>query len=127
MSVIEHLRKNPKRAWLIGASSVVLVVALCLAIALTVQNHNDRELEARIEQSQSELMVTGAQIADIKDHQFGTMGEYIEAYARAGPLLGIYDQKLQQFSDLCNMAQERERKPRLVRMQRWFGRYHPEA
>jgi hypothetical protein len=105
----------------------VIVVALFLAITLAVQNLNYRELEARMEQSESELRVVGAQIADIKDHQFGAMSQYIEAYARVEPLLSTYDQKLQKLSDLYNVAQERNRKPRLIPMQRWLGRYHPNA
>jgi hypothetical protein len=111
MSVVEYLRKNPNWSWVISVSSIVIVVAIFLAITVAVQNHNDRELEARIEQSESELRVVGAQISNIKDHQFGAMGEFIEAYARVEPLLGIYDQKLQPLSDLCNIAQEREWKP----------------
>jgi hypothetical protein len=127
VSVVEYLRKYPKWAWVIHVLSIVIVVALSLVIVFAVQNHNDRELEARIEQSESELRIVGALIADIKDQQFGNMSEHIEAYARIEPLLNTYDQKLQQFSDLCNMAQERERKPRLIRIQRLFGRYHPDA
>jgi hypothetical protein len=127
MSVARYLRRNPKRARVIAASSIVIVVGLVLAITVAIQNHNDRELGDRIAQSESELMVVGGQIAEIKDHQFGTMSEYIEAYARIEPLLDTYDHKLKQLSDLCNMAQERDRELRLVHMQRLFGRYHPVA
>jgi hypothetical protein len=127
MSVVGYLRRSSKWAWVVAASSIVIVVGLVLAITVAIENHNDHELGDRIAQSESELMVVGGQIAEIKNHQFGTMSEYIEAYARIEPLLNTYDHKLQQLSDLCNIAQERDRQQRLIHMRRLFGRYHPEA
>jgi len=62
-------------------------VVLSVAVALAIQRHNDRVLNAQVAQSESELRTLGAQIAAIKDRQFGTMSEYVAAYARVEPLL----------------------------------------
>jgi hypothetical protein len=108
-------------------SSVMFAVAISIAIAYGIQSHNDRALTAQIMQSESELRVIGAKIGDIKDHQFGTMSEYIAAYARVEPLLKDYDQKLQQYSALCSTAQQRDRKRGLVNIQRLHSRYNAEV
>jgi septal ring factor EnvC (AmiA/AmiB activator) len=113
--------------WVIAGSSIVLAAVLSVAITLGIQNHNDRVLSARIAQSESELSAVGAQIASIKDHQFGTMSEYIDAYARVEPLLKDYDQKLQEYSELYNAAQQRDQKRRMISIQRMYKRYNPEV
>jgi len=113
--------------WVIAGSLIVLAAVLSAAITLGIQNHNDRVLTAQIAQSESELRAVGAQIAAIKDHHFGTMSEYIDAYARIEPLLKDYDQKLQQYSELCNTAQQRDQKRRLINFQRVYSRYDPEV
>ena len=88
------------RIWVIAGSSILLGVVLSVAVALAIQRHNDRVLDAQVAQSESELRTLGAQIVAIKDRQFGTMSEYVAAYARVEPLLKDYDQKLQQYSEL---------------------------
>lgn len=65
--------------WVIAGSSLLLGVLLSVAVTLGIQNHNDSVLGAQVAQSESELRTLGAQIAAIKDHQFGTMNEYIAA------------------------------------------------
>ena len=70
------------------------MAVLSVAVALGIQDHDDRVLETQVAQRESELRTLGAQIAGIKDHQFRTMDEYIAAYARVEPLLKDYDQKL---------------------------------
>ncbi len=102
-------------------------MVLIVAIALGIQSHNDRVLGAQVVQSESELRTVGAQIAAIKDHQFGTMSEYIAAYARVEPLLKDYDQKLQQYSELCSTAQQRDQKRGLLNIQRLHSRYNAEV
>jgi hypothetical protein len=92
----------------------LLAAVLSVAITLGIQSHNDQVLSAQTAQSESELRTLGAQIAAIKDHQFGAMNEYVSAYAQVEPLLKDYDQKLQQYSDLCNMAQQRDKKRGLI-------------
>jgi len=127
MSVLQRYRKNQILVWVSAASSIVFTLLLIVAIALGIQNHNDRVLGAQVAQSESELRTVGAQIAAIKDRQFGTMSEYIAAYARVEPLLKDYDQKLQQYSELCNTAQQRDQKRRLINFQRVYSRYDPEV
>ncbi|MGB7464579.1 MAG: hypothetical protein WBW14_16910 [Candidatus Acidiferrum sp.] len=58
------------------------------------------------------------------DHQFGTMNEYIAAYAHVEPLLKDYDQKLQRYSELCNTAQQRDEKRGPINIKRLHSRYN---
>jgi hypothetical protein len=95
------------RIWVIAGASILLTAAVSIAITLGIQEQNDRVLGAQVVKSESELRTLGAQIAAIKDHQFGSMSEYIAAYARVEPLLKDFDQKLQQYSELCSTAQQR--------------------
>ena len=118
---------KPFRIWVIGGVSISLAVVASIAIALSIQDHNDRVLGAQVVRSESELRTLGAQIAAIKDHQFGTMSEYIAAYSRVEPLLKDYDQKLQQYSELCSTAQQREQSRGLINIQRLHSRYNAEV
>jgi len=127
MSILQRYRKNHTLVWVSAASSIVFTMVLIVAIALGIQSHNDRVLGAQVVQSESELRTVGAQIAAIKDHQFGTMSEYIAAYARVEPLLKDYDQKLQQYSELCSTAQQRDQKRGLLNIQRLHSRYNAEV
>jgi len=102
-------------------------MVLIVAIALGIQSRNDRVLGAQVAQSESELRTLGAQIAAIKDHQFGTMSEYIAAYARVEPLLRDYDQKLQQYSELCSTAQQRDQKRGLINIRGLHSLYNAEV
>src|SRR6266851_5181377 len=102
------------RIWVIAGAWILLAAVVSIAIALGIQDHNDRVLGAQVVQSESELRALGAQIAAIKDRQFGTMSEYIAAYARVEPVLKDYDQKLQQYSELCSTAQQRDQKRGLI-------------
>lgn len=115
------------RMWVIAGASILLAAAVSISIALGIQDHNDRVLGARVVQSESDLRALGAQIAAIKDHQFGTMSEYIAAYARVEPLLKDYDQKLQQYTELCSTAQQREQSRGLINIQRLHSRYNAEV
>ena len=115
------------RVWVIAGSSIFLGVVLIVAVALAIQKRNDRVLDAQAAQSESELRTLGAQIAAIKDRQFGTMSEYVAAYARVEPLLKEYDQKLQQYSELCSTAQQRDQKRGLINIRRLYSRYNEEA
>ena len=115
------------RIWVIAGSSILLGVVLSVAVALAIQRHNDGVLNAQVAQSESELRTLGAQIAAIKDRQFGTMSEYVAAYARVEPLLKDYDQKLQQYSELCSTAQQRDEKRGLINIRRLYSRYNAEA
>src|SRR5712664_2856577 len=117
--------KRP-RIW-ITAVSLIVASTLGVAILLGVQNHEDHVLTAQITQTEADLRVTGARIANIKDHEFKTMAEYVVAYARGEPLLTEYDQKLQEYSELYNTAQQRDQKRGLINIQRLHNDYNPEV
>src|SRR5260370_5147954 len=95
-------------------SSFIFAVAISVAIAFVIQSRNDSVLSARIAQSESELRAVGPQIAAIKDHRFGTMSEYIDAYERIEPLLTDYDRKLHEYGGLRIAARQRDQKRRLT-------------
>ena len=114
------------RIWMIVVALVV-ASALGVGIVLGVQNHEDHVLSAQITQTEAQLRALGAQIADIKDHEFKTMAEYVAAYAQIEPLLTEYDQTLQEYSELYNTAQQRDQKRGLLNIQRLHGRYNPEV
>jgi hypothetical protein len=121
-------RRSPERAqrWVAAALVVVLTVVLGVAITLGVQDHRDRALAAQIKESELELRIAGARIAGIKDRDFQTMTDYIDAYGQIEPLQKDYDQKLQRYSDLCDRAKQRDQK-RLTNIWRRHNRYNPEV
>ena len=55
------------------------------------------------------------------------MADYVNAFARREPLLKNCDQKLQEYSGPCNMAQQRDQEPWLINIQRLHKRYNPEV
>ncbi len=118
-------RKRPS-IWII-ALSVIVATALGVAILLGVQNHEDHALTAQITQTEADLRVLGGRIANIKDHEFKTMAEYVAAYAEIEPLLTEYDQKLQEYSELYTTAQQRDQKRGLINVRRWHSRYNPDV
>ena len=107
--------------------SFIIAGALGVAIIFAIQTHDDHILTAQITQTEGELRATGARIADIKDHEFKTMAEYVAAYAQIEPLLTEYDQKLREYSELYNRAQQRDQKRGLLNIQRLRNRYNPEV
>jgi hypothetical protein len=94
MNLADYHRKNPKRALLLAVSSIMLLIAVSIAITLGIESRNDGILAAQIKESESELRMLGGEISEIKDHEFETMPDYIDAYARVEPLANLYDQKL---------------------------------
>ena len=114
------------RIWIIAVSLIVASV-LSIVTVLGIQNHEDHVLTAQITQTEAQLRALGAQIADIKDHEFKTMAEYGVAYAQIEPLLTEYDQKLQEYSQLYETAQQRDQKRGLINIQRLDNRYNPEV
>ncbi len=123
-----HNKKGYKslRTWVAIASSIVFTVALSVAIRLGIQSRNDRVLTAKITQSESDLKLIGAKIADIENRDLKTMADYINAYAQIEPLQNDYDQKLQQYSDLCSMARQRDQNRGLMNVQRLYLKHNPE-
>ncbi len=114
------------RIWIIAVSLIVASV-LSIVTVLGIQNHEDHVLTAQITQTEAQLRALGAHIADIKDHEFKTMAEYGVAYAQIEPLLTEYDQKLQEYSQLYETAQQRDQKRGLINIQRLDNRYNPEV
>jgi len=110
-------------AWILG--SVVLALALVLAIVVAIQQREDRMLESEIERTASKLQVLGGQIADIKDAPLVSMNDYIGAYAQIAPLETEYDHELEEFRNLYVLAQERSR--RTVKIPRFRTAYHPKT
>src|SRR5258707_5624634 len=114
------------RIWIIAVSLIVASVLSIVAV-LGIQNHEDHVLTAQITQTEAQLRALGAQIADIKDHEFKTMAQYGVAYAQIECLLTEYDQKLQEYSQLYETAQQRDQKRGLINIQRLHNRYNPEV
>jgi hypothetical protein len=110
------------RFWVIVISLILAGAFLTVVVAIGIQHRNDRLLSAQLIQSEVELQTTGARIADIKDHKFKTMAEYVSAYTSVEPLLNDYDHKLQAYADLCVRAQRRDKKRSLINILR---RVHP--
>jgi hypothetical protein len=107
--------------------SLIVSSALGVGIVLGVQNREDHVLTAQITQTEAELRATGDRIANIKDREFKTMAQYVTAYAQIEPLLTKYGQKLQQYSELYNTAQQRDQKRGLINIQRLHNRYNHEV
>jgi len=114
------------RFWVIVISLILAGAFLTVVVAIGIQHRNDRLLSAQLIQSEVELQTTGARIADIKDHKFKTMAEYISAYVQIEPLLSDYDHKLQSYADLCNRAQLRDERRTLINILRREKPYSPE-
>jgi hypothetical protein len=114
------------RFWVIVISLILAGAFLTVVVAIGIQHRNDRLLSAQLIQSEVELQTTGARIADIKDHKFKTMAEYVSAYAQIEPLLSDYDHKLQSYTDLCNRAQLRDERRTLINILRREKPYSPE-
>ena len=117
MNVPEYYRRNSKLAWILVVLSIAVTVVVSVAMVLGIQSHNDRVLATQIEESESDLRLVGAQISEIKDRDLKTMAQYVDAYAQIEALTTIYDQKLQRFSDLCRIAEQRVQNRSLVNIQ----------
>jgi len=101
-----------RRIWITVVCVIAFGSVLAVGLTLGLQNHEDHVLTAQITQTEADLRVLGGRIANIKDHEFKTMAEYVAAYAQVEPLLTAYDQKLQEYSELYNTVQQRDQKTR---------------
>ena len=110
------------RIWMISVSLLV-ASALGVAVVLGVQNHEDHVLTAQITQTEAELRVLGARIADIKDREFKTMAEYLSLRADRTPA----DRIRSQVAGLYNTAQQRDQKRGLINIQRLHNRSTPKC
>jgi hypothetical protein len=126
MNLAEYYRKHPKRSWMFVVVFALLIASI--AIAMVIQSHNERVLEAELTESESELKSIGAQIASIKDRDLGSLAGYVQAYARIEPLTRVYDQSLQRYSDLYRVAEWRDQNRGLLYAVRHpHTRHQPEA
>ena len=91
-------------------------------MAFEILDHNERVLTDQITQSEMELQETGARIANIKDHEFKTMAEYINAYQQIEPLLNDYDHKLKAYDDLCKRAQRNHERRSMMNIEPFHKR-----
>ena len=115
-----------RRIWITVVCVIAFGSVLAVGLTLGLQNHEDHVLTAQITQTEADLRVMGTRIADIKDHEFKTMAEYVAAYAEIEPLLTAYDQTLQEYSELYNTAQQRDQKRGPINIRRLHNRYNPE-
>jgi hypothetical protein len=116
--------KRP-RLWMNIVFVLVIGGILAVVAAVGVENHQDKVLTVQMINTEAELRMAGGRIADIKDHRFTTMNEYVNAYAQIEPLLSDYYHKLQEYSDLCSRAQQREETQSLIDILRLQGRHKP--
>jgi len=63
----------------------------------------------------------------MKDRDFEFMAQHIRVYARIGPLVNDYDQKLQKYSDLYRRAEERDQHRSVIHFGRERLRHQPEV
>jgi hypothetical protein len=106
--------------------AAILIGLVIDVIAEGVESHNDRVLDAQITESQSERLV-GAQISQMKDRDFESMAQYIQVYARIGPLVNDYDQKLHKYNDLYRSAEQRDEHWSVIHFGHARLRDHPEV
>jgi hypothetical protein len=127
MNLAEYYRSHPKRSLIFIVLAAVLIGLVIDIIATGIENHNDRVLDAQITESQSEMRLVGAQIAQMKDREFESMAQYIQVYARIGPLVNDYDQKLQRYTDLYRSAERRDQQKSVVDFGRARLRHQPDV
>jgi hypothetical protein len=127
MNLAEHYRSHPKRSLLLIVVAAVLIGLVMDVIAAGIESHNDRVLDTQVTENQSEMRLVGAQISQTKDRDFESMAQYIQVYARIGPLVNDYDQKLQKYSDLYRSAEQRDEHRSVIHFGRARLRHQPEV
>jgi hypothetical protein len=127
MNLVEYYRKHPKRSLLFLVLTAVFVGLVVDAIATSIETHDDRVLDAQITESQSEMRIVGAQIAGMKDRDFESTAQYIQVFARIGPLVNDYDQTLQRYTDLYRSAEQRDQQKSVIHFGRARPRHQPEV
>jgi hypothetical protein len=127
MNLPEYYRNHPKRSLIFIVLAAILIGLVIDVIAEGIESHNDRVLDAQITESQSEMRLVGAQIAQMKDRDFEFMAQYIQVYARIGPLVNDYDQKLQKYSDLYRSAEQRDEHRSVIHFGHARLRHQPEV
>ena len=127
MILAKYYRNHRRRSLIFIVLAAVLIGLVIDVIAVGIESHKDRALDAQITERQSEMRRVGAQIAQMKDRDFESMAQYIQVYARIGPLVTDYDQKLQRYSDLYRSAEQRDQRENLLHFGRARLRHQPEV
>lgn len=127
MNLAEYYRSHPKRSLIFVVLAAVLIGLVVDAIAMGIENHTDRVLDAQITESQSEMRLVGGQIARMKDRDFESMAQYIQVYKRIEPLVDEYDQKLQRYTGLYRIAEQRDQHRSVIRFGRTRLRHQPDV
>jgi hypothetical protein len=78
MNLAEYYRNHPKRSLLLIVVAAVLIGLMIDVTAEGIESHNERVLDAQHTESQSEMRLVGAQIAQMKDRDFESMVQYIQ-------------------------------------------------
>jgi hypothetical protein len=78
MNLAEYYRNHPKRSLLLIVVAAVLIGLMIDVTAEGIESHNERVLDAQFTESQSEMRLVGAQIAQMKDRDFESMVQYIQ-------------------------------------------------
>lgn len=74
-----------------------------------------------------ELQSLGLQNASIKDADLVSMNDYIAAYAQIEALQKAYEEKLDRFVELYNVARERDSHRGFLDIRNFEGRHHPDT
>jgi hypothetical protein len=127
MNLAEYYRNHRRRSLIFIVLAAVLIGSVVDVIAVGIESHNDRVLDAQIIESQSEMRSVGAQIAQMKDRDFESMAQYIQVYARIGPLVTDYDQKLQRYTGLYRIAEQRDQHRSVIHFGDSRLRHQPEV
>jgi hypothetical protein len=114
--------RQRKYTWIYRTGALVLVLVTIFAVAVAVQEHNDRVLSEELTETASELQDTGLRITSIRDADMKSMDDYVRAFSEIGPLLDTYDRHLQKITDLYNQAHDRDK--RLFSVERLYRRPH---
>jgi hypothetical protein len=105
-----------------GIIGGLFMTALCIAITFGVQNGNDRQSTAQIEAATKGFQDVATKIGAIKSRDLRTTKDYIDAYEAIDPLLGEFDGKLKQFTDVLATTEQRERTRGPLNIQRVYGK-----
>ena len=65
--------------------SILVAGVVTVLVVFAIQNNEDHVLTAQMIQTETDLKTIGARIADIKDRNFTSMADYINAYSHVTP------------------------------------------
>ena len=116
---VRNVRRHKIVTGIIGG---LFVTVLCVAVAFGIQNGSDRQSTVQVETATKGFQDVATKIGSIKSRDLRTTRDYIEAYEAIDPLLGDFDAKLKQFTDVLDVTEQRERTRGPLNIQRLYGR-----